>query len=152
MSDPDRAVGHFVSHATATPSPDEKTLATSRQRILDRLRELQGSLLARGASDDADTVGNFVVLLESIDATRPLGTKKPANLLRKASLEGKYSRLQHAIYAPNDGTIYQPYQDFGYWNGGFYAGVSNLQPGYWVYVHPRWYVWKDGPLPVAVAR
>ena len=33
-------------------------------------------------------------------------------------------------------------KDFGYWQGSSYCG-QKAAPGYWVYVHPKWYVWKE---------
>jgi hypothetical protein len=30
-----------------------------------------------------------------------------------------------------------------------WAGYNNLPPGYWVYVYPHWYIWRDCVKPDA---
>jgi hypothetical protein len=102
-------------------------------------------LTAQGEATEAAAVRDYLALVESVDADRPLGRVKPSALLRKAACDGKYRHLLYVLYMPSDRSFYSHYLDFGYWNGGLYAGRSDLQPGHWVYIHPRWYVWKDGP-------
>jgi len=51
------------------------------------------------------------------------------------------------LLVPADQANYNRYNDHGIWQGTSYAGFNDLTPGYWVYVYPRWYIWRDGPKP-----
>lgn len=62
--------------------------------------------------------------------------------LVKASADGKYSKLLAVIYVPDDKASYGAFNDNGLWEKGDYAGYGGLPRGYWVYVAPRWYIWK----------
>lgn len=44
---------------------------------------------------------------------------------------------------PADQSAYGDFCDFGYWSGTEYAGHANLPAGYWVYVAPTWYIFKE---------
>jgi len=33
--------------------------------------------------------------------------------------------------------------DWGYWTGTQHAGFQNLPSGHWVYVYPKWYIWRN---------
>lgn len=150
MTDPDQAIQQFDRNARTARSGGEKSFADRKERLIERLRELQTSLSQRGLNTDAGAVHDRVVLLQSVDGDRPLGPAKAATLIQKASVDGKYRHLLHAIYVPADQVTYSSFQDFGFWNGAFYGGQSNLQAGHWVYVHPRWFIWRDGPTPPQV--
>ena len=62
---------------------------------------------------------------------------------KEASVGGKYTNLQRTVYAPNDRSYAGVFNDWGYWSGTSYLGETQLPPGYWVYVEPNWYIWKD---------
>src|SRR5262245_48369 len=64
--------------------------------------------------------------------------------LRRASVGGKYRDLLRKVEVPDDWQWYGAFHDWGFWDGTSYAGVEDLPPGYWVYVHPNWYVWREG--------
>jgi hypothetical protein len=65
--------------------------------------------------------------------------------LKKASVEGKYTKLLAVIHVPNDKTDYGEFSDYGLFEGTEWAGYKGLPTGYWVYVYPHWYIWeKDG--------
>ena len=145
LDDPDRAIRQFDRNASALQSRGEKTFAERKQQLVDRLNDHQSALLDRGRIDDADLVRDSIILVDSIDGMRPLGAPKALPLLRKASMNGKYGHLLRTVYVPGDRLNYDAFMDFGYWNGGYYAGETSLQAGHWVYVHPRWFVWRDGP-------
>lgn len=147
MTDPDRAIQQFDNNARALQTRCEKTFADRKQRLLERLRDYQNVLTLSGRLPEADSVRDRIVLFESIDGQRPLGKVPASDLLTKASADGKYRTLMHVVYIENDLTTYAPFVDFGFWNGSYYAGQSKLQPGHWVYVKPRWFVWKEGPPP-----
>jgi hypothetical protein len=47
------------------------------------------------------------------------------------------------IHVPQDGQAYGKFTDYGMYTGNSWAGYNNLPPGYWVYVYPHWYIWRD---------
>ena len=55
----------------------------------------------------------------------------------------RHSRLLRRLYLPNDQQTYTRFRDWGRWEGTTYGGFTNLPPGYWVYVYPYWYIWRD---------
>lgn len=143
MTDPDKAIQSFDQEAQSLGEAD---VARLRLRLGARLRDLRGDLEKRGRVDEAVSIGDRLVLVGSIDTGRPLGVEaSPAEVLKRASGEGKYRHLLHVLYVPNDRTTYSVYNDFGPWPGTSYLGYGELQRGHWVYSHPRWYIWRDGP-------
>ncbi len=46
---------------------------------------------------------------------------------------------------------YGDFYDFGYWSGTSYGGQENLPAGYWVYLAPNWYIFRDAATLPAVA-
>jgi hypothetical protein len=63
----------------------------------------------------------------------------------RAAVHGKYRTLLRRIAAPADRATYKYFCDYGWYSGTEWAGHRDLPPGYWVYVYPHWYVWRDGP-------
>lgn len=63
--------------------------------------------------------------------------------LRRASAGGRYRELLRKVEVPNDWLAYGAFCDWGFWSGTSYAGLTDLPPGHWVYVHPDWYVWGE---------
>lgn len=59
-----------------------------------------------------------------------------------ASMDGKYQKLLRVMTVPEDRAQYGEHYDWGWWPHTEYKGHSGLTPGFWVYVFPRWYVWK----------
>jgi hypothetical protein len=59
------------------------------------------------------------------------------------SVKGKYRVLLRKIHVPQDGQAYGKFTDYGMYTGNSWAGYNNLPPGYWVYVYPHWYIWRD---------
>jgi hypothetical protein len=55
----------------------------------------------------------------------------------------RYKTLITTIQVPADQATYGDFCDYGYWQGGSYGGHEGLPPGYWVYVAPTWYIYKD---------
>ncbi len=72
----------------------------------------------------------------------------PVNVsdLQKATINGKYSHLLASIKVPKDAIQFGRLNDYGFYRGTSWAGISGLPRGYWVYVSPRWYIWgkKNG--------
>ena len=65
------------------------------------------------------------------------------------SVNGKYRVLLRKIYVPQDTQAYGKFADYGMFTGNAWAGYNNLPPGYWVYVYPNWYIWRDCVKPNA---
>jgi hypothetical protein len=63
-------------------------------------------------------------------------------MLRKAAVEGKYRMLSAQIRVDNDKDG-GDFKDLGKQARTEYAGHKNLPKGYWVYVKPYWYIWRD---------
>ena len=59
-----------------------------------------------------------------------------------AYANGKYSNLIQKIECPRDSLTYGEFTDFGFWRGGEWCG-QDASAGYWVWVRPNWYIWKD---------
>jgi len=59
----------------------------------------------------------------------------------RASVGGKYSGLVQTVPCPGDLKQYDDFNDYGWWSGREYCG-QQVSSGFWVYVHPNWYVWR----------
>jgi hypothetical protein len=59
------------------------------------------------------------------------------------SVNGKYRVLLRKLYMPQDEVSYRRFTDFGLWQGTAYGQFNDLPVGYWVYVYPHWYIWRD---------
>jgi hypothetical protein len=84
---------------------------------------------------------------------KPIKAKaEPAEVqaMKKASVNGKYSKLLCVIHVPADEQEYGKFNDYGLYNDTSWAGYTGLPKGYWVYVAPHWYIWeKQGKAAVA---
>src|SRR5436853_3060652 len=69
--------------------------------------------------------------------------RTPPNILKEASANGKYAMLLKQIAVPQDTETYGIFADSGYWQGTEWAGFKDLPQGYWVYMKPYWYIWRD---------
>lgn len=69
----------------------------------------------------------------------------PDEAYRKARGNGKYAMLLGQIKVERDHGTYRDFAEAGLIQrqGGRYAGYNNLPAGYWVYVYPYWYIWRD---------
>lgn len=91
----------------------------------------------------------FVALVLSPGQTQP-PVPTPEQSLSKASVNGKYRMLLRQFKAEQDVKEFQEFKDVGMQQKTEYAGLSDLPKGYWVYVYPYWYIWRDlaaTPLP-----
>jgi len=66
-----------------------------------------------------------------------------AEALARAAVGGKYAGLARTIEVRGDFVGYGAFSDFGHYTGTSYAGHGELPAGYWVYVYPSWYIWKE---------
>jgi hypothetical protein len=99
-----------------------------------------------GRKEQARELRDRLAMLRSLEKEKrfDFGPKeKVTDRLKKASGEGKYRELLHVLYLPSDKLSYTDFRDYGYWNGNSYGGYADLSPGYWVYVNPHWYIWKE---------
>src|SRR5262249_31392186 len=76
--------------------------------------------------------------------------------LKKATADGKYTKLLAVIHVPKDKAGYGQFKDYGPFDGTEWAGYEGPPKGNWVYVYPHWYTWeKEGKggdkLPLAKA-
>jgi hypothetical protein len=69
-----------------------------------------------------------------------------------AARRNQYRTLLKVLEIPDDGKTYGDFCDFGYWTGTSYAGHDELPPGYWVYLAPNWYIFKDDASGAASAQ
>jgi hypothetical protein len=61
----------------------------------------------------------------------------------KATVGGKYTELLKVLHVPEDKPNYGEFKDWGYWTGTQHAAYQNLPAGHWVYVYPKWYIWRN---------
>ncbi len=77
------------------------------------------------------------------DGDPPDRSKKLAEALTTAQVDGKYRMLLRQIRAEGDPEADEPFKDLGYLDRREYGRHKDLPPGHWVYVEPYWYVWRD---------
>ena len=63
--------------------------------------------------------------------------------LKKARVGGKNSMLLAQFNMPQDEAQYGAFADNGLSQTTEWQGFKDLPPGYWVYVAPYWYIWRD---------
>lgn len=76
--------------------------------------------------------------------SRPNGS---AHVIATSNANGRYSDLLQVINCPEDmanKNSYGDYYDWGYWESPRkrYCG-QKVQAGYWVWLAPNWYIWKN---------
>src|SRR5262245_25848793 len=79
-------------------------------------------------------------------AAQPGGDKQPAPQLQrnlKKAHGDKYQMLLHQIRVPKDAEKHGDYRDLGKRDVTEYGEYKKLSPGYWVYVAPYWYIFRD---------
>ncbi len=55
-----------------------------------------------------------------------------------------YSNLLQVIKCPEDRKNYEMFYEYGlHEQNNIYCGQKRTAPGYWMYVYPNWYIWKD---------
>ncbi len=84
---------------------------------------------------------------EDAQATEPAKTEAVDRdleaALKAARVNGKYEMLLRQIRVPDDVDNYSEFNDYGHYQGTSYANYNDLPSGYWVYVAPYWYIWRD---------
>ncbi len=140
--DPDRAI---VQLEKALQSKEATIAQARKQKVVEALQRLEGELMKQGRDDRAQAVHDRMLLVQTLQNGYLLGDVKPEVLLARAAVAGKYRHLKRVLLVPRDRSICDQFNDFGFWNGTAYGDVTDLTPGYWVYVYPRWFLWSDGP-------
>ncbi len=77
---------------------------------------------------------------ESSAAKQPLDL---AASLQKATVNGTYAMLLRQIRVPEDEKTEGAFNDLGRRDLDSYKGHTDLPRGYWVYVAPYWYIWRE---------
>jgi hypothetical protein len=103
-------------------------------------RRLVAALVPALKDRDQQVVESAINALVRLDPDLPA---LAAELPKQATVDGKYRHLQRRIKVAEDRTNYSDYRDFGLWDGAEYYGHTDLPRGYWVYVYPHWYIWRD---------
>lgn len=75
----------------------------------------------------------------------------PEDAIKKARVNGKYAMLLRQLKVPGDREPGLEVQEGGLRRVNRYGGHSRLPTGYWVYVYPNWYIWRD-LVPVVAAK
>ena len=79
----------------------------------------------------------------------PIATAAPADeenleqALKRAAVDGKYRMLLAQIKVAKDREQYGEFRDLGLRDRREYGEHKDLPKGYWVWVAPYWYVWRD---------
>lgn len=82
-------------------------------------------------------------LADTADAKKDEEARKQFADLTKATVNNKYQMLLRQFKVADDKDNYTEFNDYGQYSGTSYAGFDDLPPGYWVYVAPYWYIWRD---------
>lgn len=71
-----------------------------------------------------------------------VGLNAPPPALQ-TSAWGQYRGLLKVLDIPKDRQTYGDFHDYGSWSGNDWQGHADLPKGFWVYVAPNWYIWKE---------
>jgi HEAT repeat protein len=98
-------------------------------------------VLLAALQDDNNEVREAVVsAILAIDPFQPaIEDYVPA----RAHVQGKYAKLARRLKAPQDRQSYSDFRDYGFYQACDWNGYTNIPAGYWVYVYPYWYVWRE---------
>lgn len=83
----------------------------------------------------SDRTGGYLARVRNVAPGTPEATP--------AAPRSRYNTLLKQIAVPDDQKSYGDFCDFGYWSGSSYAGHNDLPAGYWVYLSPNWYIYKE---------
>ena len=84
-----------------------------------------------------------VLLFPCTGGSQEADVKVPA----QATVNGNYSNLLRIIKVPVDQKLVGDFCDLGYYPETEYAEYKDLEHGYWVYVAPNWYIWRNSKKP-----
>jgi hypothetical protein len=110
------------------------------ERIGPSARDSLPTLLAALGDADESVRDAVVGALLAID---PINDAIIGMVPSRAHVEGKYYRLLRRLRQPDDRQSYSEFRDYGFYQACDWAGHRNVPAGFWVYVYPYWYIWKD---------
>ena len=140
---PDRAIKK-LDDAISAKKANAEAIEKQRKQLVERLKKEHAALVKRGQDKKAQALKERLLLADSLKPGQGLETKLTVpKLLEKASSNGRYRDLLHVLYVPGDRGGYGDFTDYGYSATGNWGGYNNLSFGHWVYVYPRWYIWKE---------
>ena len=73
----------------------------------------------------------------------PAKPRDPDAAKKIASCGGRYSKLLARLEVKGDLKRYKLFNEEGYFKLKEWGGHKNPPAGYWVYVYPHWYIWKN---------
>ncbi len=99
------------------------------------------ALAGVATGDDKDLRREVALATLDLD---PSNEAALASVPAEASVDGKYAKLLRVLYVPKDNDTYGDVKDNGH-SGAYadYEGYKDIPEGYWVYVSPHWFIWKD---------
>jgi hypothetical protein len=80
------------------------------------------------------------------------GQKELTAKLKRATAGGRYQTLLRQFKVPGDRDRHGAFKDFGLYESKSYGGFRDLPRGYWVYVAPFWYIWRERTADEAAKR
>jgi hypothetical protein len=101
--------------------------------------EKMAKLLKEDPDEDVRRAVALAVLTDN-----PKDQAALALLPSKAAADGKYRKLLRVIPVASDRGVYGDYKDEGHWPPiREWGGFKDLPEGYWVYVYPYWFIWRE---------
>jgi hypothetical protein len=141
---PDAAIKRLDDAVGNVEKIGRDKVEAQRKQLVARLEKMHANLAKRGKEKQARELKDRILLAGSLEPGHGLDTKLTVpKLLEKASGSGRYRELLHVLYLPGDKAGYGDYTDYGFSATGAWGGYNNLTHGHWVYVYPRWYIWKE---------
>jgi HEAT repeat protein len=117
-----------------------KEAAIGLERLGEEAKEALPALIE--ALKDADE-GVRDAAVAAVLAIDPFNESVAEAVPTKAHVNGKYAKLLRRLKVPEDRQSYSEYRDYGFYQQCDWAGHTNIPAGYWVYVYPHWYIWRD---------
>lgn len=93
-----------------------------------------------GGAEDVPRSSGLIQAKQQIEAA---GRNIAASPSAPTQPKSRYKTLLKQIEVPGDAATYGDFCDFGFWSGTSYAGHTDLPAGYWVYLSPNWYIFKE---------
>jgi len=134
------SVTYLVDTLQAADVAERREAAAGLERLGDGARAALPALLV-ALKDTDETVRDSVVgTLLAID---PFHAAIAEHVPPRAHADGKYSKLLRRLKIPADRQSYSEFRDYGLYQACDWAGYTNIPAGYWVYVYPYWYIWRE---------
>lgn len=131
----------YLTDALQAPDVVERReAAAGLERLGSEARPALAALIVALKDSDEAVRGSVVGALLAID---PFHAAIAEHVPAKAHVDGKYAKLLRRIKLPGDRQSYSEFRDYGHYQACDWAGQTNIPAGYWVYVYPYWYIWRD---------